>query len=637
MILCSERTAMTEPEDSSPPESLVDKALAEFKAAWFSQDPPDPETFCRAYPDFASELRKKIDDFLYVVGFFSGQGSAPDCEPIESVEEKAAPQRILGDFKIVRELGKGGMGVVYEAEQISLKRRVALKLLPPPLGLSDHAVRKFKREAEAGGRQSHPGIVAIYAMGETDGVYYIAQELVPDGKNLADQLEFLRGKDVLPIGYFKETAEFIAEVADALSHAHAQRIIHRDVKPSNILITPEGNPKLTDFGLAKIENALDLSRSGDFMGTPYYMSPEQAASRRMGIDLRTDVFSLGVTLYELLTLERPFEGDTSHEIVKKILLHEPRDPQRVNPRVPRDLAVICLKALEKDPSRRYQSMDAFSDDLGRFISGEVIQAKPSGLLDKAWKRIKRNPAVSAAVSVTLIALIVLSANMIRSAHEDKINRRAADYANKTISIFKGILSANRVLLNRRAEVVGQLSDVEAWLKTEIKEPTLPVASLRGVLGKIYFDLGQYKKAEPHLQSALELHERFNGKEALNTLQARADLARLRSAQGKFNEAETAYEAILEACNTYLGNGMKVDNSIDEVKRLALICRERSAGVSNRLGRHDEAETLYEQVVADQSALLGEEDPDTLVSMSGLANTLNIKGEYSRSEEIYRKV
>jgi len=241
---------------------------------------------------------------------------------------------------------------VYEAEQISLKRRVALKVLPAHLSFSSEAVLKFRREAEAGGRQSHPGIVAIHGVDEEEGVHYIAQELVEGGVTLADNLAEIRQNRPRPAGYFREAAALMVEVADALSHAHHAGVIHRDIKPSNILITEEGRPKVTDFGLAKVEDALALSRTGDFAGTPYYMSPEQAASRRIGIDKRTDIFSLGVTFYELLALDRPFEGDTSQEVLRKILLDEPRDPRKLCARVPRDLAVICLKAMEKKPDAR---------------------------------------------------------------------------------------------------------------------------------------------------------------------------------------------------------------------------------------------------------------------------------------------
>ncbi len=334
------------------------------------------------------------------------------------VRRKAAPEGdaeasrgdtplVLGDFRILGEIGSGGMGTVYEAEQISLNRKVALKVLPSHLSFSNDAVLKFRREAEAGGRQRHSGIVAIHAVGEHERIHYIAQELVEGGTTLNDSLDEFRARGAQPPGYFRETALLTAEVADALQHAHDAGVIHRDVKPSNILLTPDGIPKITDFGLAKVEDALALSRTGDLAGTPYYMSPEQAASHRMGIDRRTDIFSLGATFYELLTLVRPFEGTSSQEVLKKILLHDPRDPRKINSSVPRDLAVICLKAMEKDPNRRYQSMAELSDDLRRYLSGDVILARPAGVGERLWKRISRNPALSAVTGIALLATLAL--------------------------------------------------------------------------------------------------------------------------------------------------------------------------------------------------------------------------------------
>jgi serine/threonine-protein kinase len=216
-------------------------------------------------------------------------------------------------------------------------------------------------------------------------------------------------KGVQPPGYFRNVAELIEKVAVALQHAHNTGVIHRDVKPSNILLTKDGEPKLTDFGLAKVEDALALSRTGDFQGTPYYMSPEQAMSRRMGIDKRTDIYSLGVTLYEMLTFKLPFDGDTSHEVLKKVMLIHPVDPHKVNPRVPRDLSVICLKAMDKVPDSRYQSMEELAGDLRCFLSGDAILARPAGLSVQAWRRIKRNPLASGAAGVAVLAALAMGA------------------------------------------------------------------------------------------------------------------------------------------------------------------------------------------------------------------------------------
>lgn len=387
----------------------VEAARWEFSEAWHAGENPDVDAFCSRHPECGPELREKIQDFLFVAQRLPGvdqadrHGDVPAALPAKPMHTGM----ILGDFRIVQEIGRGGQGVVYEAEQISLRRRVALKVLPSHLSLCDDAVGKFRREAEAGGRQKHPGIVAVHAMGEFDGIHYIAHELVEGGRSLADRLDELRIAGDLPVGYFREAAGLAADVADALHHAHQSGVIHRDVKPSNILLDGDSRPKVTDFGLARVEDALALSRTGDFSGTPYYMSPEQAGRNRKGIDLRTDVYSLGVTLYEMLTLAVPFDAQTTPDVLRKILFDEPRDPRRENSRVPRDLAVICLKALEKKREHRYQDMAEFGDDLRRFLAGETILARPAGALTRFGKRVRRNPALSGALGLAAAAVVAL--------------------------------------------------------------------------------------------------------------------------------------------------------------------------------------------------------------------------------------
>jgi tetratricopeptide (TPR) repeat protein len=354
------------------------------------------------HPELADELNK----------LFHGLDRLAECDATASGtadkdEALSSKNRPLGDFRIVREIGSGGMAKVFEAEQISLKRKVALKVLSPHLSLSEKAVQKFYREAIAGARPRHPNIVAVYAMGEYDGIHYIVQELLEEGKTLADLLDHYRKGGNHHRGYFLKMARITAEVADALEHAHGAGVIHRDVKPSNILLTHDGRPKVSDFGLSRVEGALALSKSGVFSGTPYYMSPEQAGSSRSGIDHRTDVFSLGVTLYEALTLERAFDGATSQEVLKKVLFHEPRNPRSSGRPVPRDLALICMKALEKDPNHRYQTMGEFSADLRCFLSGESIQARPDNWPRRVTKWIRRHKARTVTMAALLVATLAV--------------------------------------------------------------------------------------------------------------------------------------------------------------------------------------------------------------------------------------
>lgn len=316
--------------------------------------------------------------------------------------------RTLGGYTLLRVLGTGGMGTVYEAEQTALKRTVALKVLNPHLSANTEAIQRFIREGEAAGRQQHPHIVAIHDVGQENGVHYIAQELVEGGRSLKEWLEELRQAQTLSNDHYHKLARFFIQIAHALQHAHDGGVIHRDLKPANLLIAPNGHPKVNDFGLALVEDALALSRTGQLAGTPYYMSPEQAASQRVGIDHRTDVFSLGVTLYEALTLTLAFTGDTSQQVIEKILLEDPVHPRKIRSRVPPELAAICLKAVEKNREHRYLTMAAFAEDLQRFLDDEPVLAKPPGLTRRARKWMRRHPVWTASGVVAVVAFCVIT-------------------------------------------------------------------------------------------------------------------------------------------------------------------------------------------------------------------------------------
>jgi WD40 repeat protein len=316
--------------------------------------------------------------------------------------------QLLGDFRLITPLGRGGMGAVWEAEQVSLDRRVALKLLFPHLSIADEALGRFHREANAAARLRHPAIVAVYEAGEADGSHYIAQELVPGGVTLAHVVAEWRKQEQVSSSDYQAVAELFASIAEALQVAHDAGVIHRDVKPGNILITEDGQPKVADFGLAKINDDLVLSRSGELAGTPFYMSPEQASGHLTTVDHRTDVFSLGATLYECLTLRRPFEGDTSQQVLEQVIRVEPPDPQRLRSRVPRDLSVICQKALEKRPDARYPSMAEFAGDLRRWSRDEPITARPPGSMSRIVKWTRRHPLATTTSMVVMVSVVVVA-------------------------------------------------------------------------------------------------------------------------------------------------------------------------------------------------------------------------------------
>jgi serine/threonine protein kinase len=299
----------------------------------------------------------------------SFQSKAPEADPV-GVHLQSGDS--VGDFELVKLIGHGGMGSVWAAYEKSLDRAVALKVIRPDR-VDSKAVEMFHREARAGGRLSHPGLVSVYSSGEGGGVHHIALEMVGDGHNLAHVLKTLREQESVPDGYYGEVAEFVLAVAEAMESAHQADVIHRDLKPQNILIDAEGEPRITDFGLARIVGERSLS-GREVVGTYFYMSPEQAMAKSVGIDLRTDIFSLGVVMYELLTLKRPFDGDTEQQIQKQIIWEDPFAPRAVRSRVPADLSVICMKCLEKRAEHRFASMAELVADLRRHLIHEPIRA-----------------------------------------------------------------------------------------------------------------------------------------------------------------------------------------------------------------------------------------------------------------------
>jgi|GEM_PF-2773303 len=308
----------------------------------------------------------------------------------------------LGDLLLVRELGRGNQGQVYEALQVSLGRKVAVKILPREIAGGDEQLDRFHREAEAAGRLAHPNIVAVYGFDDAHGHPLIVQELVTGGsleKVLAERAERREGSNVASCRWAAETCRSLAE---ALDHAHRNNVIHRDIKPGNVLLTTEGVPKLADFGLAKVSDLMDLSHTGTIMGTPHYMSPEQVSAAKSGLDARTDVYSLGAVLYRMLTLEVPFSSDSLQRLFNDILTREPRPPRRLQPGVHADIEAVCLKALEKAPEARYATAGAMAEDLARFLRGEPTLARPVGVVGRTLRLLGRQSNVALVVLALLL-------------------------------------------------------------------------------------------------------------------------------------------------------------------------------------------------------------------------------------------
>jgi eukaryotic-like serine/threonine-protein kinase len=431
------------PRPEGEPESEADKLAEEFLDRLQAGEEPDRKEILKAHGRDGEDLerRLKVVELLHRVGQKgvssgsslgrrplhcphctspvpiaepgSGEVTCSACGNIFRVSPGVAPAapggqlpERIGRFEVLGLLGRGAFGAVYRAHDPELHRTVAIKVPRASFFGTKEEEERFLREARSAAGLLHPGIVKVHEIGEENGVPYLVTECI-EGRTLS---EVIARRETS----FEESARLVAQVAEMLHSAHSQKVIHRDVKPGNILIDRAGAPHLSDFGLARhVEEAVSVTLDGQVLGTPAYMSPEQAAGDQSRVGPRSDTYSLGVVLYELLTGERPFRGSRSM-LVHQVLHEEPRPPRSLNQHIPRDLETVCLKAMAKDRRRRYPSALHLADDLGRFLRHEPVRARPVGKPERLWRWAKRNRAVAGlatAVGVLLLLVAVVSAAM----------------------------------------------------------------------------------------------------------------------------------------------------------------------------------------------------------------------------------
>jgi serine/threonine protein kinase len=331
----------------------------------------------------------------------------------------------LGDYELLEEVGRGGQGVVFRARQKSLNRTVALKVISLGQWASEAHLKRFRREAEAAASLDHPSIVPIYEVGERDGSCYFSMKFIEGG-----QLDEVVRRAPMSI---RQAAELIAKVARTVHYAHEHGILHRDIKPGNILLDAKGEPHLTDFGLARlVETESTVTRTLEVLGTPSYMAPEQAAAKNTELSSATDVYGLGAVLYQLLTGHPPFAGGTTYETIKLLIDTETRPPRSLNPKIDRELSTICLKCLEKDPQRRYPSALALAEDLEHWLKHEPIQAKPSGFFTHTRKWVQRKPAIAALITSLVALVAAIGWNVWKN---ELISRPAGRNIKKSIAVL----------------------------------------------------------------------------------------------------------------------------------------------------------------------------------------------------------
>jgi serine/threonine-protein kinase len=410
---------------------LRDLLAVELNARRRLGERPDPAEYLRRFPDaapaiaaaFSSAPTQPPSDVASTGGATTtGPGATIDTDPSSGAGSRADPAstapsgegangadvavslpggtrvRYFGDYELIKELGRGGMGVVYKARQISLNRPVALKMIKAAALASDDELRRFQNEAEAVALLDHPQIVPILEVDNHNGQRYFTMKLI-GGTSLDNKLADY-------VANPKAAARLLEQAAEAVHHAHQRGILHRDLKPANILVDVHGDPFVTDFGLAKrVEGDSELTHSGAIMGTPAYMAPEQASGRRGAVTTASDVYGLGAVLYALLTGRAPFVGESVMETIDQVRDRAPEPPSRHNGRVSRELEVICLKCLEKVPGRRYSSAQALADDLRHYLAGEPITAQPVGAAMRAWMWCERNPTLAGLAASLVLALL----------------------------------------------------------------------------------------------------------------------------------------------------------------------------------------------------------------------------------------
>ncbi len=644
-----------EREDEGP--NPVDELLLEALESMTTGDEAIVERLCAEHPHLATELRERVE-VLREMQLLPNDAAA-----------MAFPER-LGEFRLVRRLGGGGMGVVYEALQEPLGRTVALKLIRPEHLYFAQSRERFRRETEAVARLAHPGIVTIHTVGEAQGAPYFAMEMI-QGATLDQALEQVAGLtpdtllgsdlraavlsvappddgvdpehvDELFSGSWVEACMRIAlRMSEALAHAHSRGVLHRDIKPSNIAVTLEGRVVLLDFGLAALDDNLRMTSAGATLGSVLYMSPEQLAGRADEIDARTDVYALGVTLYELLALEPPFARADSTQTRAAILEGRPPPIRARSHGVPRDLEIVCLHAMEHDRARRYPSMEAFGADLRAVLEGRPISARPpsAAYLTRRW--IARHPARSTAIALGALLVSVLPSALYL---QQRTNSAALERALKA----EKEASARAAESERRARIEGGEAEQVANFLVELFAASDPYSSgRRGLsaadvldhglervetelagqpelqarllerIGESYTHLDEYARALVPLDRALALRRELHGDRDARTAAAKvlvASAARLAARAGS--------ESLLREAIEVLDADPEADKSRSTNARLLLAMCRTDAGDAK------EALQLLSQV---RGELEQAEDPDRARRWTVLAMTASAQRQLGQPQ------
>ncbi len=559
-------------------------------------------------------------------------GAWPGAVSSAADVEEHAPARI-GHYRILRLLGEGGMGAVYEAEQDLPHRTVALKLIRTGYA-SAEMLRRFENEAQALGRLQHPGIAQIYEAGRAGNQPYFAMELV-HGETLLAYCEHRKPST-------RQRLELVARICDAVQHAHQRGLIHRDLKPANILVEESGQPRILDFGVARLTDsdahATRQTDIGQLVGTLAYMSPEQVLGDPEEIDTRSDVYALGVILYELLAGKGPYViGRQLHEVVRTIREEEPSALSSVNRSYRGDIETVVGKALEKDKTRRYGSAAELAADLRRHLHDEPITARPPSTTYQIRKFARRNKALVVGVAAVFV---VLAAGVVASTWEAVQARRAEARAKQETAIAQAVNDfLQKDLLGQASAYNQSKPDPNITVRTVLdqaaqriqgkfeKQPEVE-AAIRNTIGTTYTDLGLYPEAATQLEAAVDLRRRVLGREHPETLRSMNDLTLVYMDEGsKFPQAEELDKQTLEIRRRVLGP--EHPDTLTSMSNLATVYYQE--------GKYPQAEALHSQALEIRRRVLGPEHPDTLSSMNNLANVYYHEGKDAQAEALHSQV